>query len=143
MKNYWIVAQADAVEAQPSQAGEVIEAQDIDTQESFESESGLPVDPNAAVNQQPKGFLDSPLMWMLPVFIIVWLFMMRGPKKQRRKQQQMMKDLAKNDRIQTVGGIIATVIAVNEDSITVKIDESNNTKMDIVPNSVSRVLERK
>ena len=52
----------------------------------------------------------------------------------------MVKSLTKNDKIHTIGGIIGTVIDVRDEEITIKIDESNNTKMKITPGAVRTVL---
>ena len=54
----------------------------------------------------------------------------------------MVKSLQKNDKIQTIGGVIGTVLDVRDDEITVKIDESNNTKIKITPGAVSTVLNK-
>jgi preprotein translocase subunit YajC len=51
--------------------------------------------------------------------------------------------LKKNDRVQTVGGILGTVIEVSETEITLKVDETNNTKIKVLPSAVSRVVEQK
>jgi preprotein translocase subunit YajC len=52
----------------------------------------------------------------------------------------MIESLKKNDRVQTIGGILGTVLDVKDNEITIKIDESNNTKMRIIPGAVSRVI---
>jgi preprotein translocase subunit YajC len=54
----------------------------------------------------------------------------------------MRANLKKNDRIVTVGGIIGTVINAPKDSdeISIRIDESSNTRMRILRSAVNRVL---
>jgi len=54
----------------------------------------------------------------------------------------MVQSLAKNDRIQTIGGIIGTVVDVREDEITLKIDESNNTKIKILRSAIGKNLSK-
>jgi preprotein translocase subunit YajC len=73
----------------------------------------------------------------------MYFMMFRGPKKRQQQQQQMVKSLKKNDRVQTVGGILGTVLDVNDNEITIKIDESNNTKIKVLPSAINRVIEQK
>ena len=54
----------------------------------------------------------------------------------------MVQTLAKNDRVRTIGGIIGTVVDIKDDEITVKIDESNNTKIKVVPSAISRNVSK-
>jgi len=76
------------------------------------------------------------------IFVMLYFVMFRGPKKKQQKQKQMMSSLKKNDRVQTIGGIMGTIIDVADNEITLKIDESNNTKMKIVSNAIARVIEQ-
>jgi preprotein translocase subunit YajC len=54
----------------------------------------------------------------------------------------MIQSLAKNDRIQTIGGIIGTVVDIKDDEITLKIDESNNTKIKIIRSAIGRNMSK-
>ncbi|OHB48524.1 MAG: preprotein translocase subunit YajC [Planctomycetes bacterium GWF2_41_51] len=74
------------------------------------------------------------------IFVVLYFIMFRGPKKRQQQQDQMVKALKKNDRVQTIGGIFGTVLEVGDTEITLKIDESNNTKIKILPSAVHKVL---
>jgi len=50
----------------------------------------------------------------------------------------MVQTLAKNDKVRTIGGIIGTVVDIKDDEITLKVDESNNTKIKVLPSAISR-----
>ena len=80
------------------------------------------------------------MIFLVLMFVILYMVMFRGPKKKQQQQKQMIQSLRKNDRVQTIGGILGTVIEVGENEITIKIDESNNTKMKVLPSSVSKVI---
>ncbi len=102
-------------------------------------------DPNSAV---PTGAPKPNTTWqqMIPIvliFVILYFLMFRSPKKQRQQQEQMVKSLKKNDRVQTVGGILGTVLEVTDTEVTLKVDESNNTKIKVLPTSISKVIEQK
>jgi len=135
MNNYWILAQAES--NTPSQ--EVIKADDINAQEQTTTTQQA-ADPNAApVKKNPQGGWQQ-LIFIGLIFVVLYFMMFRGPKKRQQQQNQMVKSLKKNDRVQTIGGIFGTVLDVSDTEITLKIDESNNTKIKIAPSAVNRVI---
>ncbi len=54
----------------------------------------------------------------------------------------MLSGVKKNDRVVTIGGVYGVVANVNReaDEITLKVDESTNTKLRVTLSSVARVL---
>jgi len=54
----------------------------------------------------------------------------------------MVQSLEKNDKVRTIGGIIGTIVDVKDDEITLKIDESNNTKIKVAPSAIGRNLSK-
>ena len=52
----------------------------------------------------------------------------------------MIQTLKKNDKVRTVGGIIGVVVDVKDDEVTLKIDESNNTKIKVVASAIGKNL---
>ncbi len=85
----------------------------------------------------------NPWMQMLPfilIFVVMYLFLFRGPKKKQQEHKKMLSSLQKNDRVRTLGGILGTVVDIKEDEITLKVDESNNTKIKVTPGSIGAVL---
>jgi len=86
---------------------------------------------------------SSPLMQFLPlilIFVVMYMFLFRGPKKKQQQHQKMVQSLRRNDKVRTIGGIIGTVIDVKDDEITLKVDESNNTKIRVTPGAISKTL---
>ena len=85
----------------------------------------------------------NPLMQMLPfilIFVVMYLFLFRGPKKKQAEHKKMLSSLQKNDRVRTIGGILGTVVDIREDEVTLKVDESNNTKIKVTAGSIGAVL---
>ncbi len=82
------------------------------------------------------GFLF-PLMLAFAVF---YFFLFRGQKKERRKHEEMLANLKRNDRIQTIGGILGTVVDVRDHEVVVKVDETNNVKMRFNRGAIKEVL---
>ena len=82
-------------------------------------------------------------MSMLPfilIFVVMYLFLFRGPKKKQAEHKKMLSSLQKNDRVRTIGGILGTVIDIRDDEVTLKVDESNNTKIKVTTGSIGTVL---
>jgi preprotein translocase subunit YajC len=78
-----------------------------------------------------------PIALMIGVF---YLIMYRGGRKDRKKHDDMLRALKRNDRIQTIGGIIGTVVEAREQEVIVKVDESSNVKMHFVRGAIKDVL---
>ncbi len=72
--------------------------------------------------------------------IVFYIFLFRGQGRKRRAAEKMVQALKKNDRVQTIGGIIGTVVATKGDEVVVRVDESSNTKMTFVRQSIQRIL---
>ena len=91
------------------------------------------------IGRRPQSLFGS-MLWMIPLFVVMYLLMFRGPKKKQQQHQKMVQALQKNDKVRTIGGILGTVIDAKDDEIILKIDESNNTKIRITPGAVSKVI---
>ena len=88
--------------------------------------------------RQPDMFgLMLPLILALGVF---YFFMIRGQRKERQKHAEMLANLKRNDRIQTIGGILGTVVDVRDQEVIVKVDETNNVKMRFNRAAIKEVL---
>lgn len=135
-----ILAQAESNAPQEN----VISGEDINAQQKQQTTTTQKAEPNATtpVKKQPQGQWTQ-LIFIGLIFVVLYFIMFRGPKKRQQQQDQMVKSLKKNDRVQTIGGILGTVLEVTDTEITLKIDESNNTKIKILPSAVSRVIEQK
>ena len=88
-----------------------------------------------------------------PTFLIfiaiigaVFYFMVLMPgNKERNNRDGMRKNLKKNDRIVTIGGIYGTVVSAPSDSddITIKLDENSPTRMKITRSAVQTLVTNK
>jgi preprotein translocase subunit YajC len=66
--------------------------------------------------------------------------MFRGQKKDRQKHADMLANLKRNDRVQTIGGVLGTVVDVRDSEVILKVDETNNVKMRFNRSAVKEVL---
>ncbi|MDB4650893.1 preprotein translocase subunit YajC, partial [Pirellulaceae bacterium] len=81
----------------------------------------------------------------LPMLIIggvYVLIMMVMPRNDQKKNKEMLSSLKKNDRVITAGGIFGTVMTARKEDpfVTLRIDESTNTRIKVLKTSISRVI---
>lgn len=108
----------------------------IDTLALLAQTTSAPTSP-----QQAPGFFDMfPLPLMVGMFAIVYFLMIRPQSKERKKRESMLSAIKKNDRVITIGGIMGTITAVRDDEVTLKVDESSNTKITFSKAAIQRVL---
>jgi preprotein translocase subunit YajC len=82
---------------------------------------------------------------LLPLILIGAMFyfmLLRPEKKKQAEHKLLLESLKKNDRVVTIGGIYGVVANVQReaDRVTLKVDEANNTKLDVTFTSIARVI---
>jgi len=98
----------------------------------------------AVAEEAPRGFFQD-FQYMLPIMAAImalYFILLRPQQPDQDKATGNVKNLKKNDRVLTVGGIVGTVVSSPEQSefTTIRIDESNNTKIQVRTVSIARVM---
>ena len=70
---------------------------------------------------QPQGGGNSMLIWLILIFVVMWLLMIRPQQKQAKKEREFRAGLKKGDRVSFSGGIYGKVHEVAEHTIDVEI----------------------
>ncbi|MBC8108741.1 MAG: preprotein translocase subunit YajC [Anaerolineae bacterium] len=86
-------------------------------------------------------FLQGGMMPLLLALAVLWFLMFRSKGGEKKKREQMLNELKKGVRVQTIGGILGTVLEVRDTEVVVKVDESTNTKMRFARSAIHRVLD--
>jgi preprotein translocase subunit YajC len=88
-----------------------------------------------------EGIMKSGLPMILVFFVIMMIFMGRSGARQRREAAAMLANLKKNDKVVTSAGIIGVVVAIkeNEDEVTLRVDETSNSRITVLRSSIARV----
>ncbi|HXT10031.1 MAG TPA: preprotein translocase subunit YajC [Candidatus Angelobacter sp.] len=95
-----------------------------------------------AAPAQPGQQQQSPipmLGWMVLLFVMFYFVLIRPQQKKAKEQAQMIKTVKSGDKIVTTSGIIATVINVKEDSLSVR---SADAKLEITKGAIAEIRER-
>ena len=142
MNNMWILAQAGEGSAAGDENAMEITSRPVEgetetttttTENGAATQDSTPPKPPLPIWKQP-GFL-----MMILLLVLMWVIMFQGPKKRQKQQQKMIQALKPNDRVRTVGGILGTIISVKDDEIVLKVDESNNTKLHVIPSAIHKL----
>jgi preprotein translocase subunit YajC len=83
------------------------------------------------------------IVQFVPFLIIgaMLLMFMRSGSRQRKELQNALANLKKNDKVVTTGGIIGVVTAIkeNEDEVTLRVDDTSNTRIRVLKSSIARI----
>ena len=89
----------------------------------------------------PRDFMSGPLFPLMLGLLVLYFFMMRSNKGKDKQRQEMLKQLKRNDEVQTIGGVIGKVVEAREDRVLVKVDETTQTKIWFSRSAIHRVLD--
>jgi preprotein translocase subunit YajC len=135
MNNIWILAQTDGNNAPSGVSSEPVNS-------DGEAITTTPGDQNTGAQDQQQQRNPFPLWLFLPLIILMIFMFFRAPQKQKQQRKKLEQSLEKNDKILTIGGIIGTIVDIKDDEITLKIDESNNTKIKVRRSAIGRNLSK-
>ena len=130
-----ILAQEDE---QPTATDPSVQQQQEGTEGSVSqgtSQNGTPGD------QTPRSNLFGGMMFPLIIGIVLfWLILMGPQRREKKKRKAMLAALAKGNKIQTVGGILGTVIEVRDNDVIVKVDENANIRLRFARSSIQSII---
>jgi len=137
MNNAWVLAQAPG-----SQTPSGITSEPVATEET--ATTTVPSDTNAPATTTPtqRPYGNVAWIWIILMFVLMYFLLFRGPRKQKQQRKKLVQSLQKNDRVQTIGGIIGTIVDIKDDEITLKVDESNNTKIKVVSSAIGKNISK-
>ncbi|MCC6909617.1 MAG: preprotein translocase subunit YajC [Phycisphaerales bacterium] len=90
-----------------------------------------------AANPWGSAFIFIPLL--LIMVVMIWTSS-SAQRKEKKKREQMLGALKRHDRVQTIGGLIGSVVEIKDSEVVLKVDEANNVKMRFAKSAVQQVL---
>ena len=85
--------------------------------------------------------LQGPLFPLMVGVLILYLFVFRSKRQTDKKRADLLSGLKRGDRVQTIGGILGTVVEARDSEVVLKVDESSNTKIRFSRSAIHRVVE--
>ncbi len=89
----------------------------------------LAADPPAQGAAEGSGSLVGMVVPLIVIGFLFYFLLFLPQRRERQKQDQVLKALKKNDRVVTIGGVVGTIVNIEPDSklVTLKVDA--NTRM--------------
>jgi len=78
------------------------------------------------------------LLQFLPIFLIIWLLIIRPQQKRQKDLEKMLKALKKGDRVLTSGGIYGTVVGVEDARAVLKV--ADDVKLEFAKSAIVQVV---
>src|SRR4029079_12235153 len=85
---------------------------------------------DGANGDAPLGSAWTSLFPLLLIGLLFYFILLRPERRKQKEHGNLLANLKKNDKVVTIGGIYGKVFDVvrEQDRVTLKIDEANNTK---------------
>lgn len=61
------------------------------------------------------------ILFLASIFAIFYFLLIRPQQRQRREREQMLRSLKKGDRVFTNGGLIGTIVGLNDNTVVLRI----------------------
>ena len=74
----------------------------------------------------------------VPIFLIIYFLLIRPQQQRQKHTEAMLKNLKKGDKVVTTGGIIGTVIGLEDTKAVLRIAE--DTKVEFTKASIVQVM---
>lgn len=66
---------------------------------------------------------NEPMLWLMPLFLLLMYFMVMRPEQKRRKEQQaLLASIKQGDRVVTLSGMHGVIARLTETTVTLRVD---------------------
>ena len=103
------------------------------------AQEAVPVATDTAAGGQP---FTSSIMFIVMIFGAMFFFMILPNQRREKERKAMLGSLAKGNKVITTGGILGTVVGVNEKTVVLKVSDSPVTKLEFVRGSIAQVTSK-
>ena len=86
---------------------------------------------------------SNPILGFLPLVVILaifYLLVFMPMQKQRRQQAQMLRDLKNGQLVLTTGGIMGSIVSINEDDTLILRVKPDNIKIQVARSAVASLV---
>ena len=93
--------------------------------------------------QQPS---SNPIIGFLPLLVIVaifYLLVFMPMQRQKKQQAQILMDLQNGSVVLTTGGIVGTIVSINNDDTLILRVKPDNVKLQVARSAVSSLVTEK
>ena len=83
----------------------------------------------------------NPILSFLPLilmFVVFYFLLIRPQQKRQKEHANMVKNLAKGDRVVTTGGLIGTIHTLQDDYVVLKVGDQD-TKLEVLRSAIQEL----
>jgi preprotein translocase subunit YajC len=81
----------------------------------------------------------SMIIWLVVIFVFMYFLMIRPQKKEQKKKDLMLSELAVGDTILTTSGFYGSVIDIQDDMVIVEFGSNKNCRIPMQKAAISAV----
>jgi preprotein translocase subunit YajC len=97
-----------------------------------------------AADAAPNSPFPTMMLFTVMGVFFLYIFIVQRPamKKEQESRQNMLRNLKKNDRVLTTGGMygVVTNVQADSDEVTLRVDEATGAKIKVLPSAIQRVI---
>lgn len=76
---------------------------------------------------------------ILLIFAIFYFLLFMPMQRQKKQQQKMLKELQNGSTVLTSGGIVGTIVAIDDDTLVLRV-KPDNVKLQVARSAVSSLI---
>lgn len=76
---------------------------------------------------------------ILLIFAIFYFLLFMPMQRQKKQQQKMLKELQNGNTVLTSGGIVGTIVAIDDDTLVLRV-KPDNVKLQVARSAVSSLI---
>ena len=79
------------------------------------------------------------IVWLVVLFGIMYFLMVRPQKKEQKRIQAMLNDMAVGDRVVTTGGFYGVIIDMTDEDVIVEFGNNKNCRIPMRKQAIAEV----
>lgn len=79
------------------------------------------------------------LVWLVVLFGIMYFLMIRPQKKEQKKKELMLSEVATGDTVLTTSGFYGTIIDIQDDTVIVEFGNNKNCRIPMQKAAIAQV----
>lgn len=79
------------------------------------------------------------IIWLVVIFALMYFMMIRPQKKEQKKKELMLSEVAVGDSVLTIAGFYGTVIDIVDDTVIVEFGNNKNCRIPMQKAAISEV----
>ena len=93
----------------------------------------------AAASGAGAGSMIGMILWLVIIFGIMYFIMIRPQKKEQKKKELMLSEVAVGDTVLTISGFYGTIIDIVDDTVIVEFGNNKNCRIPMQKAAISEV----